>query len=175
MGWGRPAPLRCELNLLGRPCGAGWVNKDVISAPSKMLLITDICTKSTFGWIMVFNRQNKIDFCTVWWIFVLFCRQKNLGALSQIQSKCLGPHHFHDILILDLSPGQESSQHVLLLQVLHCVFCLHSSCNPHWNQLVGMVVEPRWVASCLVNVILNLYYWPVASLCLKIIFTMCTD
>ena len=29
MGWGRPAPLRCELNLLGRPCGAGWVNKDI--------------------------------------------------------------------------------------------------------------------------------------------------
>ena len=29
MGWGRPAPLRCELNLPGRPCWAGWVNKDV--------------------------------------------------------------------------------------------------------------------------------------------------
>ena len=28
MGWGRPAPLRCELNLLGRPCGAGWLNKE---------------------------------------------------------------------------------------------------------------------------------------------------
>ena len=28
MGWGRPTPLLCELNLLGRPCGAGWVNKD---------------------------------------------------------------------------------------------------------------------------------------------------
>ena len=30
MGWGRPAPLRCELNLPGRPCGAGWLNKDYI-------------------------------------------------------------------------------------------------------------------------------------------------
>ena len=29
MGWGRPAPLWCELNLLGRPCGAGWVNKEL--------------------------------------------------------------------------------------------------------------------------------------------------
>ena len=29
MGWGRPAPLRCELNLLGRPCWAGWVNKEL--------------------------------------------------------------------------------------------------------------------------------------------------
>ena len=28
MRWGRPAPLRCELNLLGRPCGAGWVKKE---------------------------------------------------------------------------------------------------------------------------------------------------
>ena len=28
MGWGRPEPLLCELNLLGRPCGAGWVNKE---------------------------------------------------------------------------------------------------------------------------------------------------
>ena len=28
MGWGRPAPLRCELNLLGRSYGAGWVNKE---------------------------------------------------------------------------------------------------------------------------------------------------
>ena len=29
MGWGRLAPLLCELNLVGRPCGAGWVNKDI--------------------------------------------------------------------------------------------------------------------------------------------------
>ena len=38
MGWGRQAPLRCELNLLGRPCGAGWVNKEMISAvaPDKL-------------------------------------------------------------------------------------------------------------------------------------------
>ena len=28
MGWGRPAPLRCELNLLDSPYGAGWVNKE---------------------------------------------------------------------------------------------------------------------------------------------------
>ena len=28
MRWERPAPLRCELNLLGRPCGAGWVKKE---------------------------------------------------------------------------------------------------------------------------------------------------
>ena len=28
MGWGRPVPLQYELNLLGRPCGAGWVNKE---------------------------------------------------------------------------------------------------------------------------------------------------
>ena len=27
MGWGRPAPLRCELNLLGRSYGACWMNK----------------------------------------------------------------------------------------------------------------------------------------------------
>ena len=32
MGWGRPGPLRCELNLLGRPCGARWVNKDICKA-----------------------------------------------------------------------------------------------------------------------------------------------
>ena len=31
MGWGRPAPLLCELNLL-RPCGAGWVNKEFCAA-----------------------------------------------------------------------------------------------------------------------------------------------
>ena len=28
MGWRRPSPLLCELNLLSRPCGAGWVNKE---------------------------------------------------------------------------------------------------------------------------------------------------
>ena len=28
MGWGRAAPLRCELNLLGSSYGAGWVNKE---------------------------------------------------------------------------------------------------------------------------------------------------
>ena len=28
MGWGRALPLQCEQNLLCRPCGAGWVNKD---------------------------------------------------------------------------------------------------------------------------------------------------
>ena len=28
MGWGRLVPLLCELNLLGRPCGAGWVKKE---------------------------------------------------------------------------------------------------------------------------------------------------
>ena len=28
MGPGGPTPLLSELNLLGRPCGAGWVNKD---------------------------------------------------------------------------------------------------------------------------------------------------
>ena len=28
MGWGKLAPLLCERNLLGRSCGAGWVNKD---------------------------------------------------------------------------------------------------------------------------------------------------
>ena len=30
MGSERPAPLRCELNLVGRPCGASWVNKDYV-------------------------------------------------------------------------------------------------------------------------------------------------
>ena len=28
MGWGRLVPLLCGLNLLGSPCGAGWVNKE---------------------------------------------------------------------------------------------------------------------------------------------------
>ena len=32
MGWGRPAPLRCELNLLRRHHGAGWVNKEIRNA-----------------------------------------------------------------------------------------------------------------------------------------------
>ena len=32
MGWGRPAPLLCELNLLGRPYGAGWINKESLRA-----------------------------------------------------------------------------------------------------------------------------------------------
>ena len=32
MGWGRPAPLLCELNVLGRPCGAGWVNKESLNS-----------------------------------------------------------------------------------------------------------------------------------------------
>ena len=27
------APLRCELNLLDRPCRAGWVNKEVRARP----------------------------------------------------------------------------------------------------------------------------------------------
>ena len=31
MGWGTPAPLCCELNLLGRPCGAGCVNKESVT------------------------------------------------------------------------------------------------------------------------------------------------
>ena len=30
IGWGRPVPFLCELNLLGCPCGAGWVNKDSV-------------------------------------------------------------------------------------------------------------------------------------------------
>ena len=28
-GMGRPAPLQCELNLLGLPYGAGWVNEEI--------------------------------------------------------------------------------------------------------------------------------------------------
>ena len=28
MGWGGPAPLRCGVNLLGRPRGAGWAKED---------------------------------------------------------------------------------------------------------------------------------------------------
>ena len=34
MRWGRPTPLRCELNLLVRPCGAGLVNKEIYRAQS---------------------------------------------------------------------------------------------------------------------------------------------
>ena len=30
MGWGRQGPLQCELNLLGRPCEAAWVDKDLL-------------------------------------------------------------------------------------------------------------------------------------------------
>ena len=36
-GWGRPAPLQCELNLLGSPCGADWVNKESTMAGSPLL------------------------------------------------------------------------------------------------------------------------------------------
>ena len=25
--WGGPAPLLCELNLLGHPCGVGWMSE----------------------------------------------------------------------------------------------------------------------------------------------------
>ena len=31
MGWGKLAPLLCELNLLGRSYGAGWVNKESLA------------------------------------------------------------------------------------------------------------------------------------------------
>ena len=31
--WEEPASLRCELNLLGRPYGVGWVVKDVQTRP----------------------------------------------------------------------------------------------------------------------------------------------
>ena len=37
MGWGMPAPLRCELNLLGRSCGAGWVNKELYRAAAMVV------------------------------------------------------------------------------------------------------------------------------------------
>ena len=41
MGCGRPAPFECELNLLGSPCGAGWVNKR--SGRFNVKLLGQIC------------------------------------------------------------------------------------------------------------------------------------
>ena len=40
MGWGRQVPLQCELNLLGRPCGTGWVNKDFFEKSLDSLLLS---------------------------------------------------------------------------------------------------------------------------------------
>ena len=42
MGWGRLAPFLCQLNVLSRPVGAGWDNKDVFilgSGPSVHIVI----------------------------------------------------------------------------------------------------------------------------------------
>ena len=41
MGCGRPVPLLCELNLLGLPYGAGWVNKESqiqVSCPTQLYI-----------------------------------------------------------------------------------------------------------------------------------------
>ena len=53
MGWGRPAPLLCELNLLDCSYGAGWVNKESV------LMATDAFTNKKSSSLN--NNLIKID------------------------------------------------------------------------------------------------------------------
>ena len=46
MGWGGQEPLLCELDMLGRPCGAGWVNKErvhCIGDEKTAVALTGLC------------------------------------------------------------------------------------------------------------------------------------
>ena len=50
MGWIGPAHFRCELNLLGRPCGAGYVNEHYMDRKPGLLPRTLTLAEETTLW-----------------------------------------------------------------------------------------------------------------------------